>query len=339
MPSKQETEVMRVIDDAMLIEGIIVMDKSHQTKIAANESINVVDLAPNAENLVLSFKSIVKIENLVGFENLTKLCLDNNSIEVIANLDSLRKLRWLDLSFNKIKKIEGLRSLTELEDLSLFSNKISDVDEIQFCPKLKCLSIGNNKIDSLDQIVKFRQLSDLKMLNLSGNPISQEADYKMIVLAYVNQLKYLDYQVVDQADVHQAKEQYHDELLDIEEKESVVHEKISRDKMMGDYVKQLMEASILFAHSLFDDMFNDDTEIEKLKHLPGIKEVVESFKSAFKANSDEYILVALEKYSVKKRDIENFEKAVNSVRTKDDHEYTTLIDSFTQSKKQSIGMY
>jgi hypothetical protein len=175
------------------------------------------------------------------------------------------------------------------------------------------------------------------MLNLSGNPISQEADYKMIVLAYVNQLKYLDYQVVDQADVQVAKEQYHDELLDIEEKESVIHEKAARDKTMGEYVQQLEDASILFAHSLFDFMFNDDNEIEKLKHLPGIKETIESFKAAFKTHSDEYIQIALDKFVVKKRDIDNFQKAVSSVRMRDDHECTLLIDNFAQSKKTSIG--
>ena len=115
---------MRVIDDAMLIEGIV-LDKHRQKEVEANENISVVDLAPTADILLLSFKSIAKIENLIGLENLTKLCLDNNYIEQIVNLDSLRKLRWLDLSFNKISKIEGLSSLTCLEDLSLFSNRVS----------------------------------------------------------------------------------------------------------------------------------------------------------------------------------------------------------------------
>jgi hypothetical protein len=52
-------------------------------------------------------------------------------------------------------------------------------------------------------------------------------------------------------------------------------------------------------------MFDDDTEIEKLKHLPGIKETIESFKGAFKTLSEDYIRVALEKYAKKKKDIED----------------------------------
>ena len=56
------------------------------------------------------------IENLIGFERLVKLCLDNNYIEEITNLSHLTSLRWLDLSFNKIRKIQGLDQLTQLED-------------------------------------------------------------------------------------------------------------------------------------------------------------------------------------------------------------------------------
>jgi hypothetical protein len=76
-------------------------------------------------SLVLSFKNIVRIENLQGFEGLTRLQLDNNYLERIENIGHLVNLQWLDLSFNKISEIEGLEKLVHLTDLSLFHNKIS----------------------------------------------------------------------------------------------------------------------------------------------------------------------------------------------------------------------
>ena len=90
MPAYKEEEIIkRVIDDAMLIEGIQ-LDKHKRAEVEASAGqISVVDLAPTADVLLLSFNSICKIENLVGLENLTKLCLDNNNIEEIMNLDSL----------------------------------------------------------------------------------------------------------------------------------------------------------------------------------------------------------------------------------------------------------
>ena len=160
----------------------------------------------------------------------------------------------------------------------------------------------------------------------------------MTVFAYVSNLKYLDYAVVDEVDVATAKEQYHDELLDIEEKESVILEKAQRDKTTGEYVAKLDEASILFAYTLFDDMFNDDTEIEKLKYLPGIKDAIDSTKANFKAISDEFIATAMEKYALKTRDINFFNKAVNGVREKDDKECAQLIESFNASKKVSTEL-
>ena len=47
-------------------------------------------------------QNLLKIDNLVGFDSLTKLQLDNNIIEKIENLSHLKSLESLDLSFNNI---------------------------------------------------------------------------------------------------------------------------------------------------------------------------------------------------------------------------------------------
>lgn len=78
--------------------------------------------------LSLSYKNILKIQNLDGLFYLEKLQLDNNLIERIENLDHLVNLKWLgkifysDLSFNCIKEIKGLEKLTQITDLSLYNN-------------------------------------------------------------------------------------------------------------------------------------------------------------------------------------------------------------------------
>jgi hypothetical protein len=325
---------IQVIDDRLLIEGILeerMVNEADANRLTGE--VNLVELAPTVETLSLSFKRISKIENLVGFEKLIKLCLDNNSIEEISNLSHLTSLKWLDLSFNKIRKIQGLESLINLEDLSLYSNKISSVEGLEKCTKLQCLSLGNNRIDSMEQIIRLRQIRSLKMLTLADNPICKESEYRMIVLAYVDNITYLDYALIDSNDRMIAKEQYHDELLDVEEKESVLAEKISRDTAMTLYLKKLADAGIVFAHSIFDDLFIDDNDVERLKHLPGIKEQIEAFRSSFKAISEEYITNSLEKYDKRRKEISEFEKAVKSIRTHDDYDSTQLIDSYNKSKK------
>ena len=69
--------------------------------------------------LIFSFKNVLKIDNLIGFERLVKLQLDNNIIEKIENLAHLSSLEWLDLSFNNISEISVSRpSLTSPTPLS-----------------------------------------------------------------------------------------------------------------------------------------------------------------------------------------------------------------------------
>jgi Leucine-rich repeat (LRR) protein len=51
---------------------------------------------------------VLKVNNLVGFDKLVKLYLDNNVIVKIENLDHLTHLEWLDLSFNNIEQVRSL---------------------------------------------------------------------------------------------------------------------------------------------------------------------------------------------------------------------------------------
>lgn len=340
MPSNTSSSMskldLKVIDDQLLLGGIRGKGKLAEN---INEESSIVEVAPIAESLILSYQSICKIENLVGFDNLTKLCLDNNAIEKIGNISHLKQLRWLDLSFNKIRKVQGLEELKNLEDLSLYCNKITEIEGFDSCPKLQCISLGRNRIDSTDQVIKLRQLRALKMINLAGNPVCKEAEYRMTVLAYVSQIMYLDYALISREDFDAAREQFHDELLDVEEKESVAAEKETRDIALGKFVAQLDEAGILFAHSLITDMFAEDAEVERLKHLPGVKETIEQFKTAFKTHAEEFIKQALEKHDVRVKNINAFDAAVSTMRDNDDSDSRMLIENFNKSKKTAMAVF
>mmetsp|Transcript_30 Transcript_30/g.35 ORF Transcript_30/g.35 Transcript_30/m.35 type:complete len:536 (+) Transcript_30:306-1913(+) len=322
---------IQVIDDRLLAEGLIAANADSDSPYTGE--INLVDIAPSAIKLSMSFKNIGRIENLVGFDHLEKLCLDNNLLEEIVNLHHLKSLRWLDLSFNKIRKIQGLENLKNLEDLSLYCNKISIVENLDHCPNLQCLSLGNNRIDSLEQVIRLRQIRSLKMLTLSNNPIENNSEYRMTVLAYVDSLHYLDYAMIDKIEKLAAKEQYHDELLDVEEKEGVINEQVARDKASEQYVIQLGKASILFAYTMFDELFIEDQEIARLKNLPGVKEHMEQFRSGLKGMSEEYIRISMERYGRKQKDIGDFEKAIKKLRIGDDFESSSMIEEFYKSKK------
>jgi Leucine-rich repeat len=189
-----------VIDEEMIAAALIEETGGDQTinSMVAFELAQAVSTAPT---LRLSYKHILKVDNLQGFGALTKLCLDNNRIERMVNLGHLVHLRWLDLSFNCISRIEGLTSLTALEDLSLYSNRITEVEGLDGCRALQCLSLGRNAIAGLDNIVKLRPFPRLQLVNLEGNPVCREADYRYTALAYLRSMRFHDYVMVDPAEV------------------------------------------------------------------------------------------------------------------------------------------
>jgi len=125
-----EETLYEVFKDSMEREGAVETEDDAAVLLTPphtkNEQILVRKMS-EATDLLLSFRNIMKIDNLQGFNSLLKLCLDNNAISEIQNLDHLEHLEWLDLSFNSISKIEGLSKLTNLKDVTFFANKIEEI--------------------------------------------------------------------------------------------------------------------------------------------------------------------------------------------------------------------
>lgn len=73
------------------------------------------------------------------------------------------------------------------------------------------LNPGNNKIKVLESLMYLRQFRKLKVVNLDGNPVCDESDYKSTMYAYMPWLEYLDYAFIDDAkrkearDLHQVR--------------------------------------------------------------------------------------------------------------------------------------
>ena len=150
----------------------------------------------------------------------------------IEGLTSLVRLRWLgaltrrrrvawasrrtrgapppplhaDLSFNRIEVIEGLDSLTALTDLVLTGNRIQHLQGVQALRQLEVLSLGSNRLASLKEVAPLHHSAALRVLNLAGNPLTAETDYRLIVVAYCPQLVNLDFSSVTPAERQAVKD-------------------------------------------------------------------------------------------------------------------------------------
>ena len=281
--NNQSTNV-KVEDDSSLLGN---QKQSRSNRLDANgEEMDFTQIS----ELSLSFRDIYKIDHLRGFESLVKLRLDNNLIESIENLGHLVNLEWLDLSFNNISRIEGLDVLRKLTDLCLVNNFIKSIENLDGCPALQVLSLGNNCIESIeDNILYLRRFENLQALNLKGNPVYDEHDFKVSIFAYCANLKFLDYERVKPQDLAHAKHEKQRQLGEIEQKEQEVLKGIQSERGEQVLSALLESANIEGVHSMFDDMIRDDSEMIRLRNLPGFEQEIETYKAGLEGLTQKYI--------------------------------------------------
>lgn len=85
-----------------------------------------------------------------------------------------------------------------------------------------------------------------------GNPFCQEADYRAYVLAHLKHLKYLDYRLVDEQAVQAAREQYQENVLEMEENEKAAEDQAVLDEEKAEKSRLLTAANLKGMDTLFE---------------------------------------------------------------------------------------
>eukprot|EP00891_Asterochloris_glomerata_P004982 jgi/Astpho2/4982/e_gw1.00070.8.1_t len=288
------------------------------------------------EHLAFSFCNIRVIENLAGLVTLTKLQLDNNCITRIQNLDHLVNLTWLDLSFNAISKIEGLDKLTKLTDLSLFCNHIDKIENLQTLTNLSVLSIGRNQISKFDNVTYLRQFKHMRMVNLAGNPLSSDPEYRSYVLSHIRDLTYLDYRRVNPADVAAAMEQHQDEMNELVEREEqeAVTEKAAAEAAA--HLALMQEANLEGVETMLDDMVRADADWPRLQQVPNLTDGWPDVKDKFGIAMEEFKNLMLEQHGKKKNELADFERAVAALLSQCDAQSREAVVVFQKQKKHTF---
>ena len=320
------------IDFKELVDEDVMQDrketmKAEKAAVQAARRVNLDEL----EKLRLSYRDICEIDNLEGLCALSYLSLDNNKIPEIVNIDHLVNLTWLDLSFNKITEISGLETLVRLKDLTLFNNEITEIKGLGTLKGLHCLSLGNNNISLLAEIAKLRDYTALKSLSLEGNPVAKMDEYRGFTLAHLDSIEFLDYTLVDPEEVGAAQETFQDELIILQEKESMAKANADRDAIKAAYTAKLVQANMGVVETMYNDMFKEDQEMHKLMVLPGIKELLEDYQERINDAAEEFKNKGLGKYKERFEEEQNFVNSVENARVravKDSHDFMRpLLDS------------
>ncbi|KAM6352026.1 dynein regulatory complex subunit 3 [Alca torda] len=323
-----------VVDDEILQKAIEEQCPEHIGKLAKRTGINFKDVT----ELELSFRNILQIDNLWQFENLTKLQLNNNIIEKIEALESLVHLVWLDLSFNNIEVIEGLDTLVKLQDLTLFNNRISKIEHMDTLQELQIFSIGKNNLTTLKDVIYLRRFKKLRTLNLRGNPLCDDEQYKLFVVAHLPDLVYLDYKRVSDTTREIAVLKYQDLTEPLEREEAQALAQLEQEQAKQKELEYHKAAFVEYLNGsfLFDSMYAEDTEAAKLAYLPGVDDLQQAYPKEFVSVCENLFNYGLKEHEKREAEVSDFYESLHEALTANQQEGRKLILDFENRNKRRL---
>lgn len=137
----------------------------------------------------------IKNCDIISNSSLKILSLNKNKLNNCEGIKNLTSLEELSITENEsLVSLRGLNNLPSLKKLILTGSKIANLKDFPDLPSLEVLSLEGNAISSLADLKKISHLKNLKELNMSGCPISDEkADEfkKEVLIELMHKLKQL----------------------------------------------------------------------------------------------------------------------------------------------------
>eukprot|EP00164_Ancoracysta_twista_P005799 GFYU01007974.1.p1 GENE.GFYU01007974.1~~GFYU01007974.1.p1 ORF type:complete len:506 (-),score=184.98 GFYU01007974.1:197-1648(-) len=183
-----------------------------------------------------------------------ELFMGHKGIERLTGFDIFPKLENLWLNDNQIDLVEGLEENFRLRCLYLQNNKITTLKgAVKNNRFLQILLISNNRLRNMARTIDaIKHLQFLEKLELFGNPLAEEHNYRLYVIHKMPSLKVLDRHVITDIERQEAHDLY----------VGAMAEKIAFGKKIEVYEKPIIPPKD--APSLMvQDMWKEIKQIEK----------------------------------------------------------------------------
>ena len=82
--------------------------------------------------------------------------------------------------------------MESLTQLSLEDNQISRLNGFEDMQTLMELYLGNNQIDEIKEVINLKELQRLIILDISGNNLIREENYRIYCIFHLRRLRVLD---------------------------------------------------------------------------------------------------------------------------------------------------
>ena len=140
----------------------------------------------------LSDRSLSSLEKFDQFPNLEVIWLNNNSVS--KTFVALTLIHLLQL-----QNLDDIASNFRVKEVYCQNNQLSNIEGIRRFKFLQVLLIGDNQLRDLDVFLEFlSRFAFLEQLDLFGNPLAEEPDYRLKIIKAMPQIKILDRHKVTQ---------------------------------------------------------------------------------------------------------------------------------------------
>ncbi|XP_033118406.1 leucine-rich repeat-containing protein 72-like [Anneissia japonica] len=138
----------------------------------------------------------MRSQGILKDQDVTQLYMANRKLtkDRDLQLSRFKNLKYLWLNGNRLRHIGCITRNFHMTELYLQDNELVDIcGAVAHLTCLHTIMLQNNQLTKLEQTVKeFKAMQNLRVLNLSGNPIAQEPEYRFFVVYYVPSLQLLD---------------------------------------------------------------------------------------------------------------------------------------------------
>ena len=232
-----------------------------------------------------------------------------------------------------IEKIEGLEELRLLEDLSLFSNRITVLEGLDNLENLNVLSVGSNQLSMLEESVYYlhKLRNNLEVLKINNNNFvySQEKEYKGRIIAFLKDLKYLDYELIELKEREKAETDFKTELEGIN-----LNEEETKDNTESkETYKALEEAHIHHTINLFDNCMKAFDDYDKISGFLKFPEVVQYSEPNIEDTISQFQNDVKNKHKEKKKILAFCEKKMREAERNAEVESIRKIEMYKKAEK------